>query len=152
MLITRVGFGAWAIGGAGWAHAWGGQDDAESVTAIQHAVRSGINWIDTAAVYGLGHSEKVVARALLDVPVTEHPNVFTKGGTVWDNANPAPEPRRIGRLTPLPSWRLPSGWGTSTPSNHPSPRFAATSPVPSCRGRMRTTPALLCTARCSRAC
>ena len=73
MLITRVGFGAWAIGGAGWAHAWGGQDDEESVTAIQHAVRSGINWIGTAAVYGLGHSEEVVARALRDIPPTERP-------------------------------------------------------------------------------
>jgi aryl-alcohol dehydrogenase-like predicted oxidoreductase len=97
MFITRVGFGAWAIGGAGWAHAWGGQDDDESVAAIQHAVRSGINWIDTAAVYGLGHSEEVVARALHDFPPTERPYVFTKGGMVWDEANPAAEPRRIGR-------------------------------------------------------
>ena len=54
MLLTRVGFGAWAIGGGGWAYAWGDQDDAESIAAIRHAVESGINWIDTAAVYGLG--------------------------------------------------------------------------------------------------
>ena len=53
MHLTRVGFGAWAIGGGGWAHAWGNQDDAASVAAIRHAVESGINWIDTAAVYGL---------------------------------------------------------------------------------------------------
>jgi aryl-alcohol dehydrogenase-like predicted oxidoreductase len=99
--ITRVGFGAWAIGGAGWAHAWGGQDDEESVTAIQHAVGSGINWIDTAAVYGLGHSEEVVARALRDIPPSERPYVFTKGGMVWDAANPAAEPARIGRPASL---------------------------------------------------
>jgi aryl-alcohol dehydrogenase-like predicted oxidoreductase len=97
MHITRVGFGAWAIGGAGWAHAWGGQDDGESVAAIQHAVEAGINWIDTAAVYGLGHSEEVVARALRDIPATERPYVFTKGGMVWDESNPAAEPARIGR-------------------------------------------------------
>ena len=64
MHLTRVGFGAWAIGGGDWAFAWGHQDDAASVAAIRHAVESGINWIDTAAVYGLGHSEEVVERAL----------------------------------------------------------------------------------------
>ncbi len=61
MQLTRTGFGAWAIGGGDWAFAWGDQDDAASVAAIRHAVESGINWIDTAAVYGLGHSEEVVA-------------------------------------------------------------------------------------------
>jgi aryl-alcohol dehydrogenase-like predicted oxidoreductase len=61
MLLTRVGFGAWAVGGGGWAYAWGDQDDAESIAAIRHAVESGVNWIDTAAVYGLGHSEEMVA-------------------------------------------------------------------------------------------
>ena len=61
MRLTRTGFGAWAIGGADWAFAWGNQDDAASIAAIRHAVESGINWIDTAAVYGLGHSEEVVA-------------------------------------------------------------------------------------------
>ena len=65
MLLTRVGFGAWAIGGGGWAFAWGNQDDTESVAAIRHAVKSGVNWIDTAAVYGLGHSEEVVAAAAI---------------------------------------------------------------------------------------
>ncbi|MBP0650631.1 aldo/keto reductase, partial [Mycobacterium tuberculosis] len=59
MRITRVGFGAWAIGGGGWASAWGAQDDSDSIAAIRHAVARGINWIDTAAVYGLGHSEEV---------------------------------------------------------------------------------------------
>jgi aryl-alcohol dehydrogenase-like predicted oxidoreductase len=68
MLLTRVGFGAWAGGGGGWAYAWGDQDDAESIAAIRHAVESGVNWIDTAAVYGLGHSEEVVAAALAGLP------------------------------------------------------------------------------------
>ena len=61
MMITRIGVGAWAIGGGGWAFAWGPQDDDESIAAIQAALDRGINWIDTAAVYGLGHSEEVVA-------------------------------------------------------------------------------------------
>ena len=64
--ITPLGFGAWAIGGADWKFGWGPQDDADSITAIRHAVERGVNWIDTAAVYGLGHSEEVVARALAD--------------------------------------------------------------------------------------
>ena len=62
MNITRVGFGAWAIGGADWAVGWGAQDNGDSVAAIRHAVARGINWIDTAAVYGLGHSEEVVGK------------------------------------------------------------------------------------------
>ncbi len=68
MDITRAGFGAWAIGGTGWAASWGAQDDKESVAAIRHAVERGINWIDTAAIYGLGHSEEIVRAALLDIP------------------------------------------------------------------------------------
>ena len=68
MQLTRAGFGAWAIGGGDWAFAWGNQDDAASIAAIRHAVESGVNWIDTAAVYGLGHSEEVVAAALADLP------------------------------------------------------------------------------------
>src|SRR3989441_905525 len=83
MQITRVGFGAWAIGGGGWTFAWGNQDDADSIAAIRHAVERGINWIDTAAVYGLGHSEEIVARALRDIPATDRPYVFTKAGLVW---------------------------------------------------------------------
>ena len=61
--ITPIGFGAWAIGGSGWEFAWGSQDDRDSIAAIREALDEGINWIDTAAVYGLGHSEEVVARA-----------------------------------------------------------------------------------------
>jgi len=96
MRITRVGFGAWAIGGGGWTFAWGNQDDADSIAAIRHAVERGINWIDTAAVYGLGHSEEVVARALRDIPADDRPYVFTKAGLVWDERNRAAPPRRVG--------------------------------------------------------
>jgi aryl-alcohol dehydrogenase-like predicted oxidoreductase len=96
MHLTRVGFGAWAIGGGDWAYAWGNQDDAASIAAIRHAVESGINWIDTAAVYGLGHSEEVVAAALADLPEADRPYVFTKGGLVWDPADRSAEPRRVG--------------------------------------------------------
>jgi len=84
MSITPIGFGAWAIGGGGWAFAWGAQDDAASIAAIHEALDLGINWIDTAAVYGLGHSEEVVARALEGV--RERPFVFTKCGRVWDRS------------------------------------------------------------------
>jgi aryl-alcohol dehydrogenase-like predicted oxidoreductase len=87
MLLTRVGFGAWALGGGGWAYAWGSQDDTESIAAIRHAVESGVNWIDTAAVYGLGHFEEVVAAALVGIPEADRPYVFTKGGLVWDPAD-----------------------------------------------------------------
>lgn len=96
MDLTRAGFGAWAIGGGGWAFAWGNQDDAASVAAIRHAVECGINWIDTAAVYGLGHSEEVVAAALAGLPEADRPYVFTKGGLVWDPADRSAAPRRVG--------------------------------------------------------
>jgi aryl-alcohol dehydrogenase-like predicted oxidoreductase len=96
MQLTRTGFGAWAIGGGDWAFAWGNQDDAASVAAIRHAVESGINWIDTAAVYGLGHSEEVVAAALAGLPEADRPYVFTKGGLVWDPADRSAAPRRVG--------------------------------------------------------
>ena len=76
--ITRVGFGAWAIGGGDWEFGWGAQDDAESVAAIERALELGVNWIDTAAVYGLGHSETIVRRALEGVD--QRPYVFTKAG------------------------------------------------------------------------
>jgi len=78
MEITRIGFGAWAIGGGDWRFGWGPQEDDQSVAAIVHAVESGINWIDTAAVYGFGRSEKVVARALEGIPAKDRPYVFTK--------------------------------------------------------------------------
>ena len=92
--ITQVGFGAWAIGGGGWAYGCGSQDDADSIAAIRHAVRRGIKWVDTAAIYGLGHSEDVVGRALREIPATERPYVFTKGGMVPDPARPFDEPQR----------------------------------------------------------
>ncbi len=92
--ITQVGFGAWAVGGGGWAYGWGGQDDADSIAAIRHAVARGINWVDTAAIYGLGHSERVVGRALREIPAAERPYVFTKGGMVPDPARPFDEPQR----------------------------------------------------------
>jgi aryl-alcohol dehydrogenase-like predicted oxidoreductase len=92
--ITQVGFGAWAIGGGGWAYGWGSQDDADSIAAIKHAVASGINWVDTAAIYGLGHSEEVVGRALREIPAAERPFVFTKGGMIPDPSQPFAEPQR----------------------------------------------------------
>ena len=92
--ITQVGFGAWAVGGGGWAYGWGSQDDADSIAAIKHAVASGINWVDTAAIYGLGHSEEVVGRALREIPSAERPYVFTKGGQIPDRSQPYKEPVR----------------------------------------------------------
>ncbi len=82
MEITPIGFGAWAIGGGNWGGGWGSQDDQDSIAAINRAIDLGINWIDTAAVYGLGRSEQVVARALKGR--TDRPYVFTKCGLVWD--------------------------------------------------------------------
>ncbi len=81
--ITPVGYGAWAIGGSGWQFGWGSQDDNDSIAAIHRSLELGVNWIDTAAVYGLGHSEEVVARALKSWP-GPRPYVFTKGGRSWD--------------------------------------------------------------------
>jgi aryl-alcohol dehydrogenase-like predicted oxidoreductase len=86
MEITRVGFGAWAVGGGEWAFGWGEQDDRESIAAIRAAVEHGVNWIDTAAVYGLGHSEDVVARALTGLPEADRPYVFTKCGMLWEGS------------------------------------------------------------------
>ena len=81
--ITPVGYGAWAIGGSGWQFAWGSQDDNDSIAAIHRSLELGVNWIDTAAVYGLGHSEEVVATALKTWP-GPRPYVFTKCGLRWD--------------------------------------------------------------------
>ena len=92
--ITRVGLGAWAIGGP-WAFGWGPQDDGASVAAIHRAVELGINWIDTAAVYGLGHSEAVVGNALAALPADRRPFIFTKCGLVWDEGDRKAEPRRV---------------------------------------------------------
>src|SRR5207247_468539 len=84
--ITTVGFGAWAAGGGGWAFGWGPQDDAASIAAIRHAVARGVNWIDTAAVYGLGHSEEVVGRALRERPSAEQGKVRAAGVSNFDVA------------------------------------------------------------------
>jgi len=84
MMITPIGIGAWAMGGGGWQFAWGPQDDNASIEAIHAALDAGINWIDTAAVYGLGHSEEVVAAALKGR--RDRPYVFTKCSLVWDEA------------------------------------------------------------------
>src|SRR3954471_9347456 len=96
--LSTVGFGAWAIGGGGWAFGWGPQDDAASIATMRRALELGINWIDTAAVYGLGHSEEVVGKLLRELPQSERPFVFTKCGLVWDRLNPMAEPMRV--LTP----------------------------------------------------
>ncbi len=82
MQITPVGFGSWAIGGGDWAFGWGAQDDGDAIVAIERAVELGINWIDTAAVYGLGHSEELVAKAVAGMK--NKPWIFTKCSLVWD--------------------------------------------------------------------
>ena len=93
--LTPVGFGAWAIGGGGWAFGWGPQDDAQSIASIRHAVDRGVNWIDTAAVYGLGHSEEVVRQALEGIAANDRPYIFTKCGMVWDERRPDAPPRQV---------------------------------------------------------
>jgi aryl-alcohol dehydrogenase-like predicted oxidoreductase len=95
MEITRVGIGAWAMGG----NMWGPQDDAESDAAIRHAVDLGINWIDTAAAYGVGHSEEVIGATLKALPADRRPLVFTKGGVIRD-AN-GQNPRRLANKASL---------------------------------------------------
>jgi aryl-alcohol dehydrogenase-like predicted oxidoreductase len=80
--ITLLGFGSWAVGGGGWQFGWGSQDDGESIAAINRALDLGVNWIDTAAAYGLGHSEEIVAKALKGR--TERPYIFTKCSMIWD--------------------------------------------------------------------
>jgi aryl-alcohol dehydrogenase-like predicted oxidoreductase len=93
--ITTVGFGAWAIGGGGWSYGWGPQDDQASEDTMRRAIELGVNWIDTAAVYGLGHSEEVVGHFLRSLPAFERPYVFTKCGLIWDKQNPMEEPKRV---------------------------------------------------------
>jgi len=96
MNITRAGFGSWAVGGGDWAVGWGDQDDEASIAAIRHALARGVNWIDTAAIYGLGRSEEVVAKALRGIPKSELPYVFTKCGMIGDPAKPEDMPKRVG--------------------------------------------------------
>jgi aryl-alcohol dehydrogenase-like predicted oxidoreductase len=96
--ITRVGYGAWAIGGGGWQFAWGSQDDNDSMAAIHRSLELGVNWIDTAAAYGLGHSEEVVARAMKSWP-GPRPYIFTKCGLRWD------EKGQVGRVLKADSIR-----------------------------------------------
>ncbi len=81
--ITRVGLGAWAIGGGEWQGGWGPQDDKDSIAAIHRAVERGVNWIDTAPAYGLGRAEEVVGQAVRQLPENDRPLVFTKCGLVW---------------------------------------------------------------------
>src|SRR5579862_4573386 len=97
MHLTPIGIGAWAMGGGGWKFGWGPQDDAHSIAAIHTALDRGVNWIDTAAVYGLGHSEEVVAKALHGR--SNRPYVFTKCGIVWG------ETREVTRSLKLESIR-----------------------------------------------
>src|SRR5271154_3090035 len=82
--ITPIGIGAWAIGGGKWEFAWGAQDDQESIAAIRAGLDRGINWIDTAPAYGLGHSETIVGRAIKGL--AKRPNIFTKCSLVWDES------------------------------------------------------------------
>ena len=95
MQLTGIGFGTWATGGGGYAFGWGAQKDEDSIEAIKHAVSLGINWIDTAAVYGLGHAEQIVSRALQDIPRNERPYVFTKCGMVWNEEDSSAVPQKI---------------------------------------------------------
>ena len=85
-----------AIGGADWVAGWGRQDDSASIASIRHAIDRGINWIDTAAVYGLGHSEEIVGQALAEMPASERPFVFTKCGLIWDQTDRMVMPKKIG--------------------------------------------------------
>ncbi|MFB0527510.1 MAG: aldo/keto reductase, partial [bacterium] len=82
--LSTIGLGTWAIGGGGWKFSWGPQDDRESISAIQRALELGINWIDTAAVYGLGHSEEIVGKAIRGL--RDKPIIATKCERVWDKA------------------------------------------------------------------
>lgn len=93
--ITSVGFGAWAIAGGGWAGGWGVADDDVSLATMRRAIEHGVNWIDTAAVYGHGHSEELVGRVLREFAPSDRPLVFTKCGLVWDPQHPMAPSRQI---------------------------------------------------------
>ncbi|MFJ4259168.1 aldo/keto reductase [Pseudomonas monteilii] len=85
LLISPIGMGTWAIAGQGWEYSWGAQDDGDSLAALELAVERGVNWIDTAAVYGLGHAETLTGKLLRQIPPSRRPLVFTKGSLVWDS-------------------------------------------------------------------
>lgn len=93
--LSRVGLGAWAIGGGGYRFGWGPQDDGDSVGAMHAAVEAGVNWIDTAPVYGRGHSEEVIGRFLRETSDDDRPMVFTKCGIVWDPDDPTKSTRTL---------------------------------------------------------
>ncbi|WP_062998984.1 aldo/keto reductase [Nocardia mikamii] len=98
MDITPLGLGTWVISGPGWQYSWGSTDDTDSVAAIRHAVGAGLNWIDTAAAYGLGHAEELVGRALAGIPERDRPYIFTKAGLIWeDGDDPNGPPLRVMR-------------------------------------------------------
>ena len=101
MDITRVGIGAFAMGGARWSHAWSEQNDDDSVATLRYALEQGVNWIDTAAIYGHGHSEEIVAKALRDMPQADRPYVFTKCGIEWDEHDWQAEEHNIANSTSL---------------------------------------------------
>ena len=111
--ITRVGFGSWAVGGGGWSYGWGPQDDAASLATMRHALELGINWIDTAAIYGLGHSEEVVGRLLRELPAAVGPVVESHGSFIYRSFFAAPSaafscaraPARIPSMPSFPSWQ-----------------------------------------------
>src|ERR1700722_10368239 len=92
--ITRVGFGSWAVGGGGWSYGWGPQDDGASLGTMRRALALGVNWIDPAAIYGLGHSEEVVGQLIRELPHAERPLIFTKCGLVWDERDRMKPPQR----------------------------------------------------------
>ncbi|HKB09767.1 MAG TPA: aldo/keto reductase [Vicinamibacterales bacterium] len=100
LAITAIGLGTWAIGGGDWVFGWGPQRDADSLATIRRAIDAGINWIDTAAAYGLGHAETIVGRALRGLRAGERPYAFTQCSLVWDdlgNVSPSLAPRSIRR-------------------------------------------------------
>lgn len=94
MKISVVGAGTWAIGGGDWKYGWGSQDDASSVRALRRALDLGVNWIDTAAVYGRGHAEEIVGRAVAPIPIDDRPYIFTKCGLRWSDSDIYGEPLR----------------------------------------------------------
>ena len=126
--ITPIGFGAWAIGGGDWQFSWGPQDDNDSIAAIHRALDLGINWIDTAAIYGLGHSEEVVGRAVKSSP--HKPYIFTKCSMRW-HADRSHLQLAQGRVAGRRGGSLAAPSAESRPST--STRF--TGPIPTARSK-----------------